>query len=271
MKPRYTDKVVIITGASDGIGAELARQLASQRPKLVLAARNADKLAAVGKQCSALGALVLCVPTDVSREADCAALARKAVERFGGIDVLVANAGVSGHAMFSEVSDFGWYEDMMRVNHFGTLWCVRHALPHILARHGQIVGVSSLAGLFGVPGRTAYCASKFAMTGFLEALRIEVAAQGVGVTIAYPGVVATEIRYRGYGADGKPAGKSGLDEGRAMPVETCANLILRAMTRRSRECVMTGQGKLGRWLRLLLPDLVDALARRKLAKATTAN
>ncbi|MCX9155871.1 SDR family oxidoreductase [Niveibacterium sp. 24ML] len=266
MKPRYTDKVVVITGASDGIGAELARQLASQRPKLVLAARNADALAKVAKQCSVQGALVLCVPTDVSVEADCAALARQAVERFGGIDVLVANAGVSGHAMFSEVSDFGWYEEMMRVNHFGTLWCVRHALPHLLARRGQIVGVSSLAGLFGVPGRTAYCASKFAMTGFLQALRIELAPQGIGVTIAYPGVVATQIRHRGFGPDGRPAGASGLDEGKAMSVETCANLILRAMSRRSRNCVMTAEGKLGLWLKQLLPDLVDALARRKLAR-----
>lgn len=267
MKPRYTDKVVVITGASDGIGAELARQLASQRPKLVLAARNAEALAKVAKQCSVQGALVLCVPTDVRVEADCAALVQKAIERFGGIDVLVANAGVSGHALFSEVSDFGWYEEMMRVNHFGTLWCVRHALPHLIERRGQIVGVSSLAGLFGVPGRTAYCASKFAMTGFLEALRIEVAPQGVAVTIAYPGVVATQIRYRGFGPDGQAAGKSGLDEGKAMPVETCANLILRAMTRRSRNCVMTAEGKLGVWLKRVLPDLVDALARRKLAKA----
>ena len=116
---------------------------------------------------------MLTVPTDVGIERDCERLIAATVERFGGVDVLVNNAGVSGHAMFADVADFGWYQDMMRVNLFGAVWCTRHALAHLVASRGQVVGVASLAGKFGVPGRTAYSASKFALAGFFEALRIE--------------------------------------------------------------------------------------------------
>ena len=261
-------RVVVITGASDGIGAELARQWARRDRhgvSLVLAARRTDALEAVAEACRISGAQALVQRCDVTSPADCAALAAAAVATHGRIDVLVANAGMSAHARFDDVGDLGWYEDLMRVNLWGAVWCARAALPHLVASRGQIVAVSSLAGLVGVPERTAYCSTNVAMTGFFEALRTEVHASGVGVTIAYPGVVATEIRRRGFGADGRPAGRSGLDEARAMPVATCARLILDGATRRQRDIVMSTQGKLGRWLKLLAPTLVDRLARRALA------
>ena len=176
------------------------------------------------------------------------------------------NAGVSGHALFEEVTDFAWYEAMMRVNYFGSLWCTRYALPHLKARRGQIVAISSLAGKTGIPGRTAYSPSKAAQALFFESLRLEVQASGVDVTIVYPGVVATEIRLHGYGPDGKPAGKSGLKEEGAMPVDECARQIIEAIAARKRELVMTTQAKLGLWLKLAAPGLVDRMVLTALKK-----
>lgn len=262
----FLRRIIVITGASDGIGAELARQLAPAKPRLVLAARRIDALTAVAKECEALGAETLVVATDVGIEGDCKRLVAAAVQRFGGIDVLVNNAGVSGHALFEDVTDFGWYEDMMRINFFGALWCTHHALPALKTSRGLVVGVSSLAGKIGVPGRTAYSASKFAIAGFFEALRSELVDSGVAVTVVYPGVVATETRRRGYRADGQAAGVSGLDERDAMPVDVCVHQIVDAMAARRRELVMTGRGKLGLWLRLVAPAMVDRMARAALAK-----
>jgi short-subunit dehydrogenase len=255
--------VVIITGASDGIGAELARQLAQEHGaglQLVLAARSADKLAAVAQSCEKLGAQVLARPTDVAIEADCQGLIADTLARFGRIDTLVNNAGMSAHALLGDVASLDWYQRLMQINLWGSAWCTQAALPHLQVAQGRIVAVSSLAGLVGVPGRTAYCATKFAMTGFFEALRVEVAAQGVSVTIAYPGVVATEIRYRGFNAQGQAAGRSGLDERGAMSIETCARLIRQGMARRDRDIVMSAKGKASRWLKLIAPRLVDRLA-----------
>jgi short-subunit dehydrogenase len=261
-------RVIVITGASDGIGAEMARQWATRGVALVLAARQVDKLEAVAAQCRATGARVAVQRCDVGVQADCQALAAAAVAAFGRIDVLVNNAGVSAHALLGDVTDLGWYQDVMRVNLWGAVWCTHAALPHLKATRGQVVAVSSLAGLLGVPGRTAYSASKFAMTGFFEALRVELAGTGVGVTLAYPGVVATQIRHRGYDASGQPAGRSGLDERGAMTVEACARLIVDGAEARRRDIVMSAKGKAGRWLKLIAPGLVDRLALKALNQDT---
>jgi short-subunit dehydrogenase len=258
-------KVFVITGASDGIGAEMARQLAATHGKqagLALSGRSQEKLDTVADQCRERGAEVLAIPMDVGVEAQCRDLIAQAVQRFGRIDALVNNAGMSAQALFEDVKaeDLHWYEDLMRVNHWGAVWCTHAALPHLKASRGHIVAVGSLAGLVGVPGRTAYSATKFAMTGFFEALRIELKNAGVSVTTAYPGVVATRIRHRGYNAKGEPAGSSGLKEDDAMSVEECARLIVDGMERRKREVVMTSKGKLGRFMKLLAPGLVEKLA-----------
>lgn len=256
-------RVVVITGASDGIGAEMARQLAATEGAgvaLVLAARNAAQLEAVAGACAALGAQTLCVPTDVGVQIQCRRLVVSSIERFGRIDVLVNNAGRSAHALFEEVEDLSWYEELMRVNLWGSVWCTQAALPALKASSGRIVAVSSLAGLVGVPGRTAYSATKFAMTGFFEALRAELKGAGVSVTTAYPGVVATRIRYRGFNAQGGEMGASALKEEGAMSVEECARLIIAGMDGRKREVVMTAKGKVGRFLKLLAPGLVEKMA-----------
>ncbi len=270
MPRRYRSKVYVITGASDGIGAELAMQLAERGHRLVLAARDEAKLQAIAGQCQRSGAMAIAVPTDVTVEGDCRRLVERTLEAFGRIDVLVNNAGISMHADFDEITDWSTFERLWRVNCLGTVACTRFAWPHLKAapgkRGGQIVGVSSLAGRTGVPGRTTYCASKFAQTGFLEALRIEAAAHGIAVTVVYPGVVATETRRRGLDGRGEPAGVSRLDERGAMPVEECVRRMVRAIEGRRRELVMTARGRFGLWLKLVAPGWVDNLARRALNK-----
>lgn len=258
-------KIIVITGASEGIGAEVARQLASSQKShlgLVLAARKIDALQAVARECEALGAQTLCVRTDVGVREDCTALVAQAVAKFGRIDALINNAGISAQALLEEVpaDKLSWYEDVMRVNFWGSVWCTHAALPALIAAKGSIVAVSSLAGIVGVPGRTAYSASKFAQAGFFEALRAEMRAHGVSVTTAYPGVVLTQIRQHGLNAQGQALGSSGLKEDGAMTVEECARLIINGMNRREREVVMTGKGKLGRWLKLIAPGWVEKMA-----------
>jgi short-subunit dehydrogenase len=258
-------QVIVITGASDGIGAEMARQIAQKhgsKVALVLASRTETTLQSVAAQCGALGATCLVVPTDVSDPAQCRALIASTADRFGRIDGLINNAGISAQALFGEVraDDLGWYEHLMRINLWGSVWCTHAALPYLQSSRGRIVAVSSLAGLIGVPGRTAYSASKFAMTGFFEALRAELVGAGVSVTTAFPGVVLTNIRSHGLNAAGVAAGSSGLKEDKAMGVEECAALILKGMQQRDREVVMTAPGKVGRFLKLLWPAAVERMA-----------
>lgn len=265
----FEKKVIVITGASDGIGAELARQLARERPKLVLAARGAEGLERVRRDCRSQGAEALDVVADVGIEGDCRRLMERAVTAFGDIDIVVANAGVSMHARFDEIEDFGTFERLFRVNAMGTVWCVRHAWASLKRTRGLVVGVSSLAGLIGVPGRTTYCTTKFAQTGFLEALRIEAADHGIAVMAAFPGVVRTELRRRGWNGRGEPAGVSGLEESGAMPVDECARLIVEGMRARRRQVLMTARARLGLWLKLIAPARVDAMARAALARTET--
>ncbi|MEW6690651.1 MAG: SDR family oxidoreductase [Pseudomonadota bacterium] len=262
----FSGKVISITGASEGIGAELARQLSAPGVRLALAARGLEKLEKISSECRNRGAEAIAIRCDVGVESDCKAFVEEAAGKFGGLDILVNNAGMSGHAKFEEVTDFAWYETLMRVNYFGSLWCTRYALPHLKARRGQLVAISSLAGRTGIYGRTAYGPTKAAQSLFFEALRLELKESGVDVTVIFPGVVATGIRIHGYGPDGKPLGKSMLKEENAMPVEECARQIIAAIAARRRELVMTLQAKVGLWVKLAAPELVDRMALRVVKK-----
>jgi NAD(P)-dependent dehydrogenase (short-subunit alcohol dehydrogenase family) len=264
MSEPFRGNVVILTGASSGIGLELARLLARQGARLALAGRAAAPLEAAARECAALGGEALAVPTDVARRDDCRVLVERTLAHFGRLDTLVCNAGISMSARFREIEDVSFFEQLMQVNYMGSVYCTHFALPHLLATRGRIVAVSSLAGKTGVPTRSGYAASKHAQAGFFDTLRIELAGTGVSVTVAYPGFVATPVRERAIGPDGRPlgAGRSPVREERAMPVGECARLILGAMVARRREEVMTLRGKLGQVVKALAPGIVDRIARR---------
>jgi short-subunit dehydrogenase len=262
----FAGKVIAITGASEGIGAELARQLSGKGVWLALAARNLEKLEAVAAECRARGAEAVAIRCDVSVESDCRNFIEETARKYSSLDILVNNAGVAGHALFEEVTDFAWYETMMRVNYMGSLYCTRYALAHLKKRRGQIVAISSLAGKVGIPGRTAYSPAKGAQALFFEALRLELQESGVDITIIYPSFVATDIGLHAYGPDGQPFGKSGPKGGNVMSVHECVRQIIAATHARKRELVMTLQGKLGLWLKLAFPKVVDRVVLRTVKK-----
>jgi short-subunit dehydrogenase len=260
-------KVVVITGASKGIGAELARQLAAKGARLVLAARSVKELDAVAAECKkAGGEHVITVKADVGVERDCQAIMSGAALAFGGIDVLVNNAGATMWALFEEIEDVSILEQIMQVNYMGAVYCTRHALPYLRESRGVLVGVSSLAGLNGVPTRTGYAAAKHAMVGFFDSLRIELDGSGVAVTMIHPGFVATGVRENATGPDGKPIMVSPVKESEVMGVEECARIIVNAIETRKRRVVMTARGKIALWLKLLAPSFVDRLARRAIER-----
>lgn len=262
----FKDKVVMVTGASSGIGRELAHQLAAQGALLSLAARDAQRLETVKAECENCGAKAIAVSTDVSDQTQCAALIQRTLEEYQRIDVLVNNAGITMWANFEDLADLDMLERIMRVNYFGSVYCTYFSLPHLKQTHGQIVGISSLTGKTGVPTRSGYAASKHAMAGFFDSLRIELAPYGVGITMIYPGFVSSEVRERAAGADGQPLGKSPVKEHQVMTVEKCVQLILEAMAHRKRELVMTLRGKIGLWLKLISPGLVDHIALQAIKK-----
>jgi short-subunit dehydrogenase len=262
----FRDKVIIITGASSGIGQELAHQLAAQGARLSLAARSAQRLETVRAECENLGGKAIAISMDVSDQSQCAALIQQTVEKYQRIDALVNNAGISMWANFEDLSNLDTLEQIMRVNYFGSVYCTYFALPYLKQTRGQIIGISSLTGKTGVPTRSGYAASKHAMAGFFDSLRIEIDPYGVSVTMIYPSFVASEVRQRAAGADGQPLGQSPVKEHQVMTVERCVQLILKAMAQRKRELVMTFRGRVGQWLKLIAPGLVDRIALQAIKK-----
>jgi short-subunit dehydrogenase len=258
----FTGKTVLITGASEGIGRALALALAVEKPRLALAARNTARLAEAARDCAAHGAEVLALPTDVSRAEDCEQLVARTLERFGALDVVVNNAGSTMWSRFDAISDLGVFGRLLAVNYLGAVYLTAAALPALKASRGLIVAVASIAGLTGVPERTAYAGSKHAMVGFFESLRIELAGSGVDVTIIAPDFVVSQIHRRAIGPDGAPLGQTPMQEARIMSAEDCARLIVGAMRRRQRLLITSARGRFGRWARLLVPAVVDRVAAR---------
>ncbi len=256
----FRDQCAIVTGASAGIGRSLALLLAGQGAKVAVAARRADRLQQLADECRQRGGQAIAIPTNVADEVQCKVLVEKTVEAFGGIDLLINNAGLAASALFDEFTDLRLFKHTVDVNFYGAVYCTYYALPHLKQRKGRILAVSSLGGKVTVPYNTPYCASKFAMHGFYEALRTELAPHGVSCTIVCPWWVATEFHEAQLDKDGVRRGPRGRAyyTRRTMTSERCAQVALDAAFRRRREVLM-GPGPLAVWLRLLAPGLLDWL------------
>jgi short-subunit dehydrogenase len=254
----FRDQVVIITGASTGIGRSLALQLAGQGAKVAIAARRTGRLEQVADECRSLGGEILVIPTDVGCEADCKDLVDRTIAVFGKLDMLINNAGLAASALFDEFPDLALFKHTMDINFFGAVHCTYYALPHIKKTLGRIVAVSSVGGKAAIPFNTPYISSKFALQGFCDSLRMELYPHAVSVTVVSPYWVVTEFHEAQLNKDGKPRGPQGrsLYTNRMMTADQCARRILRAAYARRRELLMA-PGTLAVWLRLLAPGLLD--------------
>lgn len=253
---RFDNKTVVVTGASSGIGEALAREFAARGARVVLGARSAGKLEQIAGEIRAAGAEAAWCAADVAKPEECRALIDTAVENFGGVDVLVCNAGLSMRALFDDV-ELDVLHRLMDVNFWGTVNCCKYALPWLQKSRGSIVGISSVAGLHGLPGRTGYSASKYAMTGFLETLRIENLKKGLHVMIACPGFTASNVRFSALTADGSQQGETPRNEDKMMTAGQVARIVANATARRKRLCLMEAEGRATHFIKKFAPGFLD--------------
>jgi short-subunit dehydrogenase len=253
---KFENKVIVITGGSEGIGKALVDAFLMQGAKVATCGRNYDKLYHL--QSSYVNKPLFIHTADVSREQDCKAFINEVIRNFGTIDILINNAGISMRSLFEEV-ELSTLEKVMNVNFWGAVYCTKYALPYIINNKGSVVGVSSVAGYRGLPGRTAYNASKFAMQGFMESLRTELLKTGVNVMWVCPGFTASNIRNAALTKDGTAQGYTPLDENSLMSSENCAAITVKAIAKRKRTLVYTFEDKRTIWLNRLLPKLTDKL------------
>jgi len=254
MNQGFQNKTVLITGASSGIGKALTIAMLQAGARVAICARNSNNLQEVKEEL--MNKNLLTVQADVSIESDCKQFIDAAVAAFGRIDILINNAGISMRALFNDL-DLNILRQSMDINYWGTVYCTKYALPHILATKGSIVGISSIAGYKGLPCRTGYSSSKFAIQGFLESLRIELLDDGVNVMWVSPGFVASNIRNTALSADGSAQRETPLDEANLMSAEECANRMLNAIAHRKRTLIISTQGKLTVWMNKFFPSWVD--------------
>lgn len=263
----FRGRSILITGASEGIGRALALELAKEGARLTLVARNHARLDEVASQVEALGGQAKVCVADVTLPADAPRMIATAMGAFGALDILVLNAGGSMWAPFETLEDpEAAARQLMELNYFACVRLAREALPHLKTSKGLIVPVASVAGFTGVPTRTLYAASKHAVVGFFESLRLELKGSGVDITLVAPDFVVTPLHERALGPDGRPIGSGRLDASKVMSAETCAKLMVRAMAKRQRLLITSARGRFGRWLKLAWPGLVDRIAIRAVAK-----
>jgi short-subunit dehydrogenase len=252
----FRDKVVAITGGSDGIGRALVDLLLAQGAKVATCGRNSDKLYQLQTEFS--GYPLHTQVADVSQESDCQLFITNTIAAFGGIDILINNAGISMRTLLQDAGT-EVFRTIMDINFFGALYCTKYALPAIIERKGTILGVSSIAGYRGLPGRSGYSASKFALQGWLEAVRTELLHTGVNVLWVSPGFTTSNIRNAALNSEAKPQGESPMDESKMMPAAECAQHILNAIEKRKRSLVLTFNGKRTVFLNKFLPGMLDKM------------
>ena len=260
----FKDKVIIVTGASSGIGLATARLFASLDAKVVMASRSVEKLEHIKAEMKKPDN-ILCVKTDVSVEEDCKNLIDETIKKFGRIDVLVNNAGISMRAMFIDL-DLNVIRRLMDTNFWGTVYCTKYALPYLLESKGSVVGVISTAGHIGLPGRTGYSASKFAIRGFLNTLRVEHRYDGLHVMVFAPGFTASNIRNVALLADGSPQGMTPRNESKMMTAEKVARRMAYGLRLRKNEMLLTPMGKMTKFFNFVLPKFVEWVEYKMMAK-----
>lgn len=265
MKNCLNGKVVVVTGASSGIGEAMSREYAKMGAKVVMGARREEELKRIADEIAAEGGTVAYSPCDVTNEEDCKQLMQTAIDEFGGIDVLICNAGLSMRALFDDC-DLKVLHRLMDVNFWGTVNCTKHALKWLQRSKGSLVGISSVAGIHGLPGRTGYSASKYAMTGFLDTIRVENLKKGLHVMTACPGFTASNVRFSALTADGSQQGETPRNEAKMMTPQQVAHIVERGIRRRKRLCLMEWEGRGTHLLKKICPGFVDRLFYAVMAK-----
>ncbi|MEO8413484.1 MAG: SDR family oxidoreductase [Ginsengibacter sp.] len=255
----FLDKIVVVTGGSDGIGKALVTTFLKKGATVAACGRNPQKLDDLVH--ANAGLPLFAMIADVSKQDDCKNFINATIEKYGGIDILINNAGISMRALFQD-TDLATLRNVMDINFWGTVYCTKYALHTVIERKGTIVGVSSIAGYRGLPGRSGYSASKYAVNGWLEALRTELLETGVNVMWVCPGFTASNIRNVALNKDARPQGESPMDEGNMMSAEECARHILHAIEKRKRTLVLTFNGKQTVLLNKFFPRLADKLVRK---------
>ncbi|MBT29159.1 MAG: short chain dehydrogenase [Thalassobius sp.] len=263
------NKVVVITGGSSGIGKALAEQFGMNGSKIVITGRKKEALDQAELELQKKKIDVLTIVSDVSKEEDNKQMVDAILEHYGKIDILINNAGISMRAMFEDL-DLDVVKKVMDINFYGALYATKYCLPYIIQGKGTVVGISSIAGYRGLPARTGYSASKFALQGFLEVLRTEMLYKGVNVLTACPGFTTSNIRRTALAADGSQQGESPRDESNMMSAEECAEYIYNAVKRRKKILILTNMGKLTVWLNKLFPVFMDKMTYKVMAKEANA-
>ncbi len=258
-------KVAIVTGASSGIGLALSQSLAQRGVKVVMAARTIDVLVKLEQEITSKGYDALAIKCDVSNSEDCKRLVQNTIDKYGKIDICICNAGISMRAIFDDV-ELDVLHKLMDVNFWGAVNCVKYALPYIQQTQGSIVGVSSVAGIHGLPARTGYSASKYALQGFLETIRIENLKKNVHVMVAFPGFTASNVRFSALTADGSAQGETPRKEDKMMSAEEVASRIIKGIEGRKRDLIMDFQGRASSLIKKLCPSLLDKLFFNHMAK-----
>ena len=259
MSDYFKNKLVVVTGGTEGIGKALVASLIDQGAKVATCGRNHDNLYRL--QTEFASANLHTMVTDVSNENDCRRFMESTIRVFGGIDILINNAGVSMRALLKETQP-DVIRKVMDINFFGTVYCSKYALDSLIERKGTIVGVSSIAGYRGLPGRSGYSASKFAVQGWLESIKTELMADGVHVMWVCPGFTTSNIRNAALNKDGTSHGDTPMDENKMMPASVCAEHILKAIRKKKRTLVLTFTGKRTVFMQKFLPKLSDKLVFR---------
>jgi short-subunit dehydrogenase len=256
----FQNQVVLVTGASAGIGKALSLQLAEQGARIALAARRKDRLEKIAVECQTRGGKAIPIPTDVADEVQCRAMVEQTIQEFGRIDMLINNAGFTVVSLFEELPTFELFRRTMDVNFYGNVYPTYFALPYIKQSRGRIVSIASLGGKLAIPGNSSYVASKFALNGFYDALRMELAKTGISITVIYPAWVVTEFHESMLDKDGKPRGEEGrkIYSDNMMTAEECAQMVLKSAAKRKREVLM-GPGPFVPWAKLIMPKLLDKI------------